>query len=101
MRIGGTIENRLLPGRYFVQLLRRRAAAQQGDIALHLLRLLDFVVYGTRHGHGHRVAVDADVEAELEPEPRARERRRRSSCARSAARPRSAAAGGARSTCST
>jgi len=64
VRIGGTIENRLLPGRYFVEGYVARSR-EQGDIALHQLRLLDFVVYGTPHGKGI-VAVDADVEAELE-----------------------------------
>ena len=64
MRIAGTIENRLLPGRYFVQCFVARSR-QQGDVALHQLRLLDFVVYGIPQGKGI-VAVDADVEAELE-----------------------------------
>ena len=41
------------------------AAVEQGDVALHQLRLLDFVVYGIPQGKGI-VAVDADVEAELE-----------------------------------
>ena len=54
VRIAGTIENPLLPGRYFVSCLisRNRAA---GDLALHVVRLLDFVVYGTRPGPGERV----------------------------------------------
>jgi ABC-2 type transport system ATP-binding protein len=65
VRIAGTVENRLLPGRYFVQCFVARSR-EQGDYALHLLRLLDFVVYGTPTGKGV-VAMDADVEAELEP----------------------------------
>jgi ABC-2 type transport system ATP-binding protein len=64
VRIAGTVENRLLPGRYFVQCFVARSR-QQGDVALHQLRLLDFVVYGVPKGKGI-VAVDADVEAELE-----------------------------------
>jgi hypothetical protein len=66
VRISGTIENPLLPGRYFVNcwITRNRA---QGDVALHVLRLLDFVVYGTKPGPGN-VAVRADVEAVVEPE---------------------------------
>jgi ABC-type polysaccharide/polyol phosphate transport system ATPase subunit len=64
-RIGGTVENRLLPGRYFVHgyVARNRT---QGDYALHHVRLLDFVVYGTPSGKGS-VSVHADVEATVEP----------------------------------
>jgi hypothetical protein len=39
----------------------------QGDVALHVLRLLDFVVYGTRPGPGS-VSVQADLEAVVDPE---------------------------------
>jgi len=64
VRISGQIENPLLPGRYSVSCLisRNRAA---GDLALHVVRLLDFVVYGTRPGPGS-VSVRADVEAVVE-----------------------------------
>ena len=64
VRISGEIENVLLPGRYSVSCLisRNRTA---GDLALHVVRLLDFVVYGTQPGPGS-VSVRADVEAELE-----------------------------------
>ena len=65
VRIGGTVENRLLPGRYFVECFVARSR-EQGDIALHRLRLLDFAVNGAAEGKGI-VAVDADVEAEVEP----------------------------------
>jgi ABC-2 type transport system ATP-binding protein len=65
VRIAGTVENRLLPGRYFVQCFVARSR-EQGDVALHQLRLLDFVVYGTPTGKGV-VALDADVEAEVLP----------------------------------
>jgi ABC-2 type transport system ATP-binding protein len=64
IRIAGTIENRLLPGRYFVHGYVARDRSQ-GGMALHLVRLLDFVVYGTRTGAG-RVVVDADVDVSVE-----------------------------------
>jgi ABC-type polysaccharide/polyol phosphate transport system ATPase subunit len=61
VRLAGRIENPLLPGRYTVACMVSRSRAQ-GDLALHVLRLLDFVVYGTRPGPG-TVSVRADVEA--------------------------------------
>jgi ABC-2 type transport system ATP-binding protein len=64
VRISGEVENRLTPGRYVVQLFTARRR-EQGDLALHPLRLFDFVVFGTP-GRG-TVVVDADVEAVLEP----------------------------------
>jgi Wzt C-terminal domain len=64
VRVSGRIENPLLPGRYSVSCMISRNRTQ-GDLALHVVRLLDFVVYGTRSGPGD-VAVRADVEAELE-----------------------------------
>src|SRR5919204_119717 len=64
VRIAGTIENPLLPGRYFVTCWISRNRTQ-GDLALHIVRLLDFVVYGTRPGPG-TVTVRADVEVNLE-----------------------------------
>jgi ABC-2 type transport system ATP-binding protein len=71
VRIAGKIENPLLPGRYFVSswIARNRS---QGDFAMHVLRVLDFVVYGTRPGPGN-VSVNADVEAFLETDPEAAE----------------------------
>lgn len=65
--VSGTIENPLLPGRYFVSCWISRNRTQ-GDLALHILRLLDFMVYGTRPGPGS-VSVEADIEAVVEPEP--------------------------------
>ena len=64
VRIGGRIANPLLPGRYGVSTLisRNRSA---GDLALHLMRVLDFVVYGTNIGPGS-VSVDHDVVAAVE-----------------------------------
>jgi ABC-type polysaccharide/polyol phosphate transport system ATPase subunit len=64
VRLTGTIENPLLPGRYFVTCWISRNR-EQGDLALHIVHLLDFVVYGTRPGPGD-VSVRADVEASLE-----------------------------------
>jgi ABC-type polysaccharide/polyol phosphate transport system ATPase subunit len=64
VRLSGTIENRLLPGRYSVSAMISRNRSF-GDLALHVLRLLDFVVYGTEPGPGS-VAVDVDVVASVE-----------------------------------
>jgi ABC-2 type transport system ATP-binding protein len=66
VRVAGRIENPLLPGRYFVNCWISRNRTQ-GDLALHVVRLLELVVYGTRPGPGD-VAVRVDVEAELEPQ---------------------------------
>jgi hypothetical protein len=65
VRIAGKIDNPLLPGRYFVTCLVSRDRPG-GDMALHVLRLLSFVVYGTSPGPGI-VSVPADVEARVEP----------------------------------
>jgi ABC-type polysaccharide/polyol phosphate transport system ATPase subunit len=65
VRITGKIDNPLLPGRYFVTCLVSRDRPG-GDMALHVLRLLSFVVYGTSPGAGI-VSVEADVEARIEP----------------------------------
>ena len=61
--IAATVENPLLPGRYFVNawITRNRS---QGDIALHALRLLDFTVFGTQPGPGN-VSVEAEVEVRV------------------------------------
>jgi ABC-type polysaccharide/polyol phosphate transport system ATPase subunit len=66
VRIAGTVENRLLPGRYYVSAMISRNRSH-GDLALHVLRLIDFYVYGTRPGPGS-VSVEAEVEATVEPE---------------------------------
>jgi len=65
VRLSGEIENRLTPGRYFVHCYAARSR-EQGDIALHQLRLFDFVVYGPQRWKGS-VTVESDVEATLEP----------------------------------
>ena len=64
VRISGEIENRLLPGSYHVECwaTRNRAA---GDLAVHRVRLLEFVVYGTKGGPGS-VNVHNDIRAVIE-----------------------------------
>ena len=64
VRLAGTIENRLMPGRYSVTAMISRNRSF-GDLALHVLRVIDFVVYGTEPGPG-AVSVDVDVEAIVE-----------------------------------
>jgi ABC-2 type transport system ATP-binding protein len=66
VRISGEIENRLLPGRYYVSswIVRNRSS---GDLALHSVRLLEFVVYGTERGPGS-VRLNNDVQAVIESE---------------------------------
>jgi ABC-2 type transport system ATP-binding protein len=64
VRVTGTIENPLLPGRYFVHCWVTRNRTQ-GDLALQGIRLLEFLVYGTRPGPGS-VSIEASVEATLE-----------------------------------
>src|SRR5215218_8721794 len=66
VRLSARADNPLLPGRYTVNcwISRKR---EGGDLAMHVLRLLDFLVYGTRPGPGS-VSVEANVRAVLEPE---------------------------------
>ena len=64
VRLSGTIENRLVPGRYHVSAIISRNRSH-GDLALHLVRLLDFMVYGTRQAAG-TVTVDITVDAVVE-----------------------------------
>ncbi|MGH3040412.1 MAG: ABC transporter ATP-binding protein [Gaiellaceae bacterium] len=61
VRISGTIQNQLTPGRYFVNCWIRRARSP-GDIALQVLRPLAFVVFGPARASGI-VSVNADVAA--------------------------------------
>jgi hypothetical protein len=65
VHVSGRIENPLVPGRYSVSCWISRNRVQ-GDMALQHVRLLDFVVYGTRPSPG-LVAVDAQFEAAIEP----------------------------------
>jgi ABC-2 type transport system ATP-binding protein len=64
VRLSGEIENRLVPGRYFVDLWIRRQR-QAKDVALQCLRVLQFVVYGTGEQLGV-VSLQTDVEPVLE-----------------------------------
>ncbi len=64
VRLSGPIENRLVPGRYHVRAIISRNRSE-GDLALHLVRLLDFTVYGTRPAAGS-VTVSVDVDARVE-----------------------------------
>src|SRR5215217_3341057 len=66
VRIAGKVENPLVPGRYSVSCWISRSRPE-GALAMHVLRLLDFLVYGTSPGPGS-VSVRAHVEAILEPE---------------------------------
>jgi ABC-type polysaccharide/polyol phosphate transport system ATPase subunit len=65
--VSGEIENRLLPGRYYVSawVIRNRTV---GDLALHDLRLLEFTVYGTEPGAGS-VRLNDEVRASVIPPP--------------------------------
>jgi ABC-2 type transport system ATP-binding protein len=67
VRIAGTIENPLTPGRYTVNCWIARSR-NPGDWAIQSITILDFVVYGTQPGAGV-VAVNADVEAVPEEGP--------------------------------
>jgi ABC-2 type transport system ATP-binding protein len=67
VRIAGEISNRLVPGRYFVDCWISRDRVE-GDVALHVLTLMDFFVYGTAPGPGS-VSVRADLDAVVEPAP--------------------------------
>jgi ABC-2 type transport system ATP-binding protein len=63
--ITGQVENPLLPGRYAIGCWMSRNR-EQGDQALHVMRLLDFVVFGTKGGAGS-VRAHAEVEAVIDP----------------------------------
>jgi ABC-2 type transport system ATP-binding protein len=67
VRIAGEISNRLVPGRYFVDCWISRDRVE-GDVALHVLTLMDFFVYGTAPGPGS-VSVRADLDAVVESAP--------------------------------
>jgi ABC-2 type transport system ATP-binding protein len=64
IRIAGTLENPLLPGRYFIDLWVARDR-DEGALAMQRTHLLDFVVYGTQPGAGS-VWVRNDVRASVE-----------------------------------
>jgi ABC-2 type transport system ATP-binding protein len=60
IRISAEIDNPLVPGRYALEcwISRRR---EEGAMAIHIVRLLDFFVFGTNPGAGN-VATSGDVE---------------------------------------
>jgi ABC-type polysaccharide/polyol phosphate transport system ATPase subunit len=62
--LAGPVENRLLPGRYTLDVVIREEL-ESGDIVAQALRLLHFVVEGSTDAEGV-VSVSADVEAVLE-----------------------------------
>jgi ABC-2 type transport system ATP-binding protein len=64
VRIAGTIDNKLVPGRYSVNCSISRNHAH-GDMALHDLRLLDFVVRGGEPDPG-MVSVETNLVASVE-----------------------------------
>jgi ABC-2 type transport system ATP-binding protein len=65
IRLAGAIENRLVPGRYYLDCWVRQNE-DQSIVAVQGLRLLGFVVYGTGSRDGV-VSVVADVEASVQP----------------------------------
>src|SRR5215210_3945168 len=67
VRISGTIENPLVPGRYFANCFVYREGSQRG--ALQVMHLPGFVVFGTAPSPG-LVSVRADVEAVAEAKPK-------------------------------
>ena len=67
MRLTGDVENRLVPGRYFLDCWIRRERSG-GDVALQPLRLRSFLVFGAHPTPGV-VAIDADIRTSVEPSP--------------------------------
>jgi energy-coupling factor transporter ATP-binding protein EcfA2 len=65
VRLRGEIENRLVPGRYYLDVWIRRNR-QTGDVGLQCERLLQFVVYGTETPNGV-VSLRTDVTPTVEP----------------------------------
>jgi energy-coupling factor transporter ATP-binding protein EcfA2 len=65
IRLVAEIENPLLPNRYAIECWISRNR-EQGNMAIHILRLLDFYVYGTKPAAGNVIA-NAQVQAVREP----------------------------------
>jgi hypothetical protein len=63
VQLAGDIENKLVPGRYSLDLWIRRDN-EGGDMALQPIRLIHFVVYGTAPRHGV-VALDNDISVQV------------------------------------
>jgi ABC-type polysaccharide/polyol phosphate transport system ATPase subunit len=59
------IENPLVPGRYSIECWISRSR-EEGSMAIHILRLVDFFVYGTKPAAGN-VSVKTEVEARIGP----------------------------------
>jgi hypothetical protein len=66
VRVTGSIENRLVAGRYYLDCWIRRDR-EGGDMGIQSLRLLHMVVFGTAPRHGI-VTMRADIDATTEPE---------------------------------
>jgi ABC-2 type transport system ATP-binding protein len=64
VRIVAEIDNPLVPGRYALECWISRNR-DEGAMAIHILRLLDFFVYGTKPGVGN-IAMNGDVETVVE-----------------------------------
>lgn len=67
IRIAGSLANPLVPGRYFVDCWVSRDRTE-GDVALQVVTLMDFYVFGTKPGAGS-VLVDVELDAAVEREP--------------------------------
>jgi hypothetical protein len=65
IRLSAQIDNPLVPARYAMECWISRSR-EQGAIAIHILRLLTFYVYGTKPAAGN-VLMDAEVQAVVEP----------------------------------
>lgn len=65
VRLSGQIENRLVPGRYYIDVWIRRNR-RGGDVALQAVRALQFVVYGTE-SNGGLISLHTDVQPIVEP----------------------------------
>jgi ABC-2 type transport system ATP-binding protein len=65
IRLVAEIENPLLPNRYAIECWISRNR-EEGNMAIHILRLLDFFVYGTKPAAGNVIA-NAQVQALREP----------------------------------
>jgi ABC-2 type transport system ATP-binding protein len=64
IRISAELENPLLPGAYSVECWMSRQR-EVGDMGLHVFRLLDFHVFGTKPGHGS-VYARSEIETSIE-----------------------------------
>jgi ABC-type polysaccharide/polyol phosphate transport system ATPase subunit len=65
IRIAAELENPLVPGRYTLECWISRSQGD-GTLAVHIVRLLDFFVYGTKAGGGN-VLMTGEVRATVDP----------------------------------